>query len=384
MPDGFEFHNIYYQQFMKKTLSTYKNHIIWIILTLGLLVTSLLVVQDYGAVGQGCVGFGSAEEAGFNCASVTAADPLKQIGLSSSIAGFIFFLLITGLFLYKHFVGSLPESVKKIRKIIIYLGLGYLFALTIYQLFFIVGTCLYCLFSFVLTGLLAWFISIPKTPLTRSSSPYFFALTGLVILAGPYLLNNNLKNALVGTIQGPQCEFSGNAIAKSQQAYNNLIQTGFKKGNNQSEIVVLELFAPTCPHCQSYYPTFKKTIEKYRDEVLFVYQPIPLSNQSLPLISALYAAAEQDAFFKLLDEIFAGGNENTGVSVYRLNQYLQNTGLNNKQTVSNINNGVYNNRIKAVSQNATRIGLNGVPSVLINGKVLADTEAIDECIQQAL
>lgn len=369
---------------MKKTLTTYKHHIIWVVLTLGLLVTSLLVVQDYGAVGQGCVGLGNAEETNFNCASVTAADPLKQVGLSSSITGFLFFLFISGLFLYNQVMGSLPKTIQKMRNTVIFLGLGYLFILTIYQLFFIDGTCLYCLFSFALTGLLAWFISIPETPLTRSSSPYYFALTGLVILAGPYLLSDNLKNALVGTVQGPQCEFSGNAIAKSQQAYDNLVETGFKKGNPASDIVVLELFAPTCPHCQTYYPTFKKAIEKYRDEVLFVYQPIPLSNQSLPLISALYAAAEQDAFGILLDEMFDGGGENAGVSVYRLNQYLQNTGLNNKQIVSKINDGIYNNRIKAVSQNAGRIGLNGVPSVLINGKILADTEAIDECIQQAL
>ena len=369
---------------MKIKIRIYKNHLIWTVLSLGLLITSLLIVQDYGAVGQGCVGLGSAESNGFDCATVTAADPLKQIGLSSSIAGFIFFLFVAGLFLYSQYKGQLSDLMIRIRQIVIYIGLGYLSLLTIYQLFFIDGTCLYCLASFALTGVLAWLFTISDHSRTQTPSPYFAALAGIVILAGPYLLSNDLNSALMGTVKGPQCEFSSSAIAKSEQAYNNLVQTGFAKGNQQSDIVVLELFAPTCPHCQSYYPTFRRAVEKYKNQVQFVYQPIPLSNQTAPLISALYAAAEQDAFSKLLDEMFSGSGANAGVSVYRLNQYLENTGLNNKEIVSKINTGVYNNRIKAVSQNAGRIGLSSVPSVLLNGKILTDTEAIEECIQQAL
>ena len=143
----------------------------------------------------------------------------------------------------------------------------------------------------------------------------------------------------------------------------------------------MEFFDPLCPHCQDFYPTYKKLAENYKNQALFVYQPIPISEQSVTLISALYASAERDKFFALLDEMFTS---KSGVSAYRLNQYLDNLNLDNKELVQKINNGYYNAQIQQVTDHAGKLGIRGVPSVLFNGKALTDVTMLENCLKNNL
>jgi len=366
---------------MKQFIATHKSRIVWTLISLGLLLTSILLVQDYGATTQSCVGLGSNGSSSFNCEAVTQSDPLKQVGISSSILGFLFFLNLLVVALYEHFV-SLTQQVKKWVKYATYAGFGYLLLLSIYQLFFLDGTCLYCLLTFAVTGLLAYMLQVePANYKSAGLSPVFMGSTLLIILVGPYLINDSLQSAVTGMYNVGECKFASNPATMASSAYQSVVNSGFKKGNNSSDIVVMEFFDPLCPHCQDYYPTFKKMTENYKDDALFVYQPIPISEQSVTLISALYASAERDKFFVLLDEMFTSGN---GVSAYRLNQYLDNLNLDNKELVEKINNGYYNSRIQQVTEQAGKLGLSGVPSVLFNGKVLADANMLENCLRRTL
>jgi len=374
---------------MNTIIQNHKPKILWLTLLLGLLVTSILIVQDYGATNQACVGIGGGTDSALNCEKVTNADPLKKLGISSSILGFIFFLNLLIIQLFEDFKERLSEKLNQWRIYFIYAGFGYLLILTIYQTFFIEGTCLYCLISFVLTGLLTYLYSSESfqnsTHPDRSISPYFTIISAILILGTPYLLNQSLQSAVTGIFVQGDCTFSANVASLNSRAYQQVIQSGFKKGTDENNITIVEFFDPACPHCQDYYPTYKQLTQEYANQVQFIYHPIPVFQQSMPLLNALYAAAEQDKFFELLDTMFNTGKSGVnGVSVYRLNQYLRTLQLNTKEVVGKINNGAYTQQLQQTSQHVGNLGIKGVPTVLFNGKVVSDIYNLENCIRQAL
>ena len=209
---------------MTQFIAQNKSKLVWILVSLGLLLTSILVVQDYGSSTQSCVGIGGDGDSSFNCEAVTQADPLKQFGISSSILGFLFFINLLVVSIYESVVSSSP-TIRKWVQYAVYAGFIYLLVLSGYQLFFLDGTCIYCLLTFGVTGLLAYVLQVEQTNYKAAGiSPIFMGSTLVLILVGPYLLNNSLQSALTGLYSVGECKFASIPASMASSAYQQVVK----------------------------------------------------------------------------------------------------------------------------------------------------------------
>ena len=367
---------------MKLFLQQNRSKLFFIFILLGLLATSILIVQDFGASGSGCVGFSGGEESVFNCEDVTSKDPLKNSGLSSSVAGFGFFALLMVFYLMRTFGANEEDRAGLGMMVMIYMGLVYSLVLTLYQTFLIEGTCLYCLLTFFDVVALAGLLQIEEKPgVVKQPDWLFMGGSVVIILVLPYLFNSQLQTGLINTFTPAQCEYVSDYGSMAPQTYREAVSTGFSKGNPDAEVVVMEFFDPLCPHCQNFYPEMQQLATTYGDRVRFVYKPFKLGGTPHQFIGALFAAAEEDQFFEMLDLMFADPARPGRLSGADIERYLKKVGLGDKEVIRNLNNNAYAEQIEQFREHGRKLGLQGVPAVYVNGKMLKNFNTLEECLQ---
>jgi protein-disulfide isomerase len=87
-------------------------------------------------------------------------------------------------------------------------------------------------------------------------------------------------------------------------------KTDHFRGNKNAKVVLVEYSDYECPYCNKFHPTMVDLMEKYGDQIAWVYRHFPLSfhPNAQPLAEASECVAtygSQDAFWKFSDSVYA-------------------------------------------------------------------------------
>jgi protein-disulfide isomerase len=149
-------------------------------------------------------------------------------------------------------------------------------------------------------------------------------------------------------------------------------------GPEDAPVTIIEFGDYQCPYCQSWYQqTFDQLMANYPGQIRFVYRDLPLPGhpESLPAAEAANCAGEQGDYWKFHDALY-NGQYSLGRTAYE--QYAADQGLDMAAFSACLDDHRYQDEIKADAADATRFGLNGTPSFVINGRILIGSRPFED------
>ncbi|HXL82369.1 MAG TPA: thioredoxin domain-containing protein [Pyrinomonadaceae bacterium] len=141
-------------------------------------------------------------------------------------------------------------------------------------------------------------------------------------------------------------------------------------------VVTLEEFGDyQCPPCGQLHPTLKKLKQEYGDHLNFIFRNLPLTKihqHALAAAQAAEAARIQNHFWEMHDLLY----ENQGLWKDDINprsifiKFAADLGLNTAQFTRDMDDKQIQMRIEADMEAAAKQGIEGTPTILINGRQL--------------
>ena len=158
------------------------------------------------------------------------------------------------------------------------------------------------------------------------------------------------------------------------------------KGPIDAPIVLVEFSDFQCPFCQRATGTLTELIDRYEDQIRFIYKdyPLPSHAQAFKAAEAGNCAHEQGMFWEFHDKMFGSQD---ALDVPALNSYASELGLDATSFSACLDEGRYRQRVQQDMQIGQRYGVSSTPTVFINGRPVmgaAPLETFDQIIQEEL
>lgn len=125
-----------------------------------------------------------------------------------------------------------------------------------------------------------------------------------------------------------------------------------------------------CPACASAHPVVKQVVEKYANDLRFVYRHFPLQQHPSSQIAAeaSEAAGTQGKFWEMHDLLF---ENNTNLSQDVINGLGLELSLDMEKFTQEISNGTYKDRVTKDATDGQALGVDATPTFFLNGKKLS-------------
>ena len=135
-------------------------------------------------------------------------------------------------------------------------------------------------------------------------------------------------------------------------------------GSPTAPVIVVEFADLQCPACKAAQPIVKQVLEKYGQDVYFVWRHYPLSSHKNSKIAAnsTEAAAGQGKFFEFADEIFE--------------TYASEIGLDLEKFKADLNTG--NQSIESDFALGNKFSVTSTPTFFINGQKYSGVVQLDQ------
>ena len=149
-------------------------------------------------------------------------------------------------------------------------------------------------------------------------------------------------------------------------------------GPADAPVTIVEFSDYQCPYCQAWYlQIFDQLMANYPGKIRFVYRDLPLPGhpESTPAAEAAHCAGEQGAYWKYHDALFNG---KYGLNRAAYDQYAADLGLDAGAFKTCQDEKHYQAEIKTDAADASRLGLNGTPSFVINGLILIGAHPFED------
>ncbi|MGB3542637.1 vitamin K epoxide reductase family protein [Rubrivirga sp.] len=155
-------------------------------------------------------------------------------------------------------------------------------------------------------------------------------------------------------------------------------------GNADSDVSVVKVFDPNCPHCKDLSETMDGFIAENGESAAYYYVPYPLRQQSLGQVIALKLAEEEGKFFDLMKEMFDRQDQSWGMTMPELVATVTAAGmngadfealLNDQEALQPVLDRVQADADAVNAAFATSGGGISVPKLAVNGRVVASTFA---------
>jgi len=160
-------------------------------------------------------------------------------------------------------------------------------------------------------------------------------------------------------------------------------------GNQSSTLVIVEFADFDCPVCLQEFPIIRSIINKYQNDVFFIFRNYPVkSDNSFLLAQAALCAEEQGKFWQFHDRLFT--NQGKILTTDDVKNLAIMSGLNWNKLNECVISGKYRQKIIKDTQDALDLGVRGTPTFFINGNKLegavsaADWEAIIKKYQELI
>lgn len=195
--------------------------------------------------------------------------------------------------------------------------------------------------------------------------------------------NQLLKNGSKVNNQGVELEevedFDGSLSLDQVPAFN---ENDHYRGAKNAEITMITYSDYECPFCNRWHPTFNSLVEKYGDQITFVYRHFPLSFHAHAdtLAQASECVAEyagEEAFWQFTDKvyermadqsIFTVEGENSIITEDTILTMAANAGASQNQVQECLNNQEKASVVSEMVAGATSAGIGGTPSTVIISK----------------
>jgi protein-disulfide isomerase len=148
----------------------------------------------------------------------------------------------------------------------------------------------------------------------------------------------------------------------------NTSQSPFK-GPVDAPVVIVEYTDFQCPYCARLGATLDQMMELYSGKVKVVYKSFPLTSHrySLQAATTALAANEKGKFWEVYKEIFANYNR---IDDNKLKEIRNRFGLDTPEFMALMNSPEIRNRVISDRNEGIQLGVQGTPTVFINGKRL--------------
>jgi protein-disulfide isomerase len=157
-----------------------------------------------------------------------------------------------------------------------------------------------------------------------------------------------------------------------------------------STVVTLEEFGDyQCPPCGALHPTLKKLKQEFGANLNFVFRNLPLSTihkNALAAAQAAEAARMQDRVWEMHDLLY----ENQDLWKDDINprttfvKFAGDLGLDTARFVRDLDDAQVQLRIDADQDAAVKLGINGTPTILIDGRRLRDEATTPEGVRKGI
>lgn len=157
-----------------------------------------------------------------------------------------------------------------------------------------------------------------------------------------------------------------------------------------SSPVVLEEYGDyQCPPCGMLYPVLKDIEHEYGKQLQIVFHHLPLTKihkNAMNAAHAAEAARNQGKFWEMHDRLYRNQNEWKDLDDPRpmFIQYARDLGLNPDRFTRDLDSPEIEQRITSDMQKATSLGINGTPTVLIDGNMLLYEKTTPDGLRQGI
>lgn len=163
-----------------------------------------------------------------------------------------------------------------------------------------------------------------------------------------------------------------------------------KKNSSADTVVTLEEFGDyQCPPCGQLHPTLKKLKQEYGANLNFIFRNLPLTKihqNALAAAQAAEAARIQNRFWEMHDLLY----ENQSLWKDDINprsifiQFAKDLGLNTWEFTRDLDGKQIQMRIEADADAAAKQGIDGTPTILINGRQLRAEMTTPEGVRKGI
>jgi protein-disulfide isomerase len=163
-----------------------------------------------------------------------------------------------------------------------------------------------------------------------------------------------------------------------------------KKNLSADTVVTLEEFGDyQCPPCGQLHPTLKKLKQEYGDRLNLIFRNLPLTKlhqNALAAAQAAEAARVQNRFWEMHDLLYENQNlwkdDVNPRSIFM--KFAADLGLNAAQFARDLDGKQIQMRIEADEDAAAKQGIDGTPTILINGRQLRAEMTTPEGVRKGI
>lgn len=138
------------------------------------------------------------------------------------------------------------------------------------------------------------------------------------------------------------------------------------RGAPMAGLTIVEFSDFECPHCGAAHPVLARVLEEFNGKVnlAFKHFPLPAHTHAVPAARAAYAAQLQGKFWEMADQLFEHQRE---LSDEKIASLAKGIGLDMSKFDADRNSDAALNRVEADKKEGVGIGVQGTPSLYING-----------------
>ncbi|MCA9372683.1 thioredoxin domain-containing protein [Candidatus Woesebacteria bacterium] len=220
-----------------------------------------------------------------------------------------------------------------------------------------------------------------KTDLNPMSSPNTIGLVvvAVVLFVAGFFVgqlwqeNKTLKSGTTptaavaqdGAVQPPS---GPSAVTLSQMP--EVTKDDYIQGASNPKVTLVEYSDFECPFCNRFHPTLVQIMEKYGDQVAWVYRHYPLSfhpfaEKAAEASECVSAQKGTDGFWKYADFMFNQQASGTAISDDLINQGAQAAGVNMATFTTCLSSGSMKAKVTAQQDAGTSAGISGTPGTII-------------------
>ena len=150
------------------------------------------------------------------------------------------------------------------------------------------------------------------------------------------------------------------------------------KGPANAAVTIVEFSDFECPYCGGFYPTLKEIEKNYKDKIRIVYRQFPLTSihpHAMKAAEASMCANDQGQFWQMHDAMFS---DQANLEVSDLKAKAAKLSLNSGMFDTCLDSSKYAAVIKNEILEGAKVGVNGTPSMFINGRFLSGDQPYDD------
>jgi protein-disulfide isomerase len=142
---------------------------------------------------------------------------------------------------------------------------------------------------------------------------------------------------------------------------------------------VIEFADFECPFCALEAPVLEKMYQSHKNEVRFVYKfyPLPAHPHGEPAARAAIAAMNQGKFWELHDRLFANRDH---LEPSDIDSYAKEIGLDLRKFHEDMQSKATGERIDRDKKLGSDVGVQGTPTIFINGREYDPHQDLDDWI----